>query len=164
MSSSDRRSLILALAAAAGLAACGFEPVLAPGGAGAGLVGRVAVEAPADRYDFALVEALESRLGRGGEGAFRLDYTITVETVRVAVTQENVTTRYNLVGRVDYRLLGAEGGRVAAGQVSSFVSYSASGTVIATEAARRDAEERLMRVLADSIVTRLYADLAGQAG
>ena len=33
------------------------------------------------------------------------------------------------------------------------MSYSALGTVIATEAARRDAEERLMRVLADAIVT-----------
>ena len=163
MSSSDRRTLILSLAALAGLSACGYRPVLAPGGPGAGLIGRVALRDPSSRYDFALVEALEARLGRGGEGAYRLDYTISVESERVAVTQQNVTTRYNLVGQVDYRLRAAEGGRVASGRVNSFVSYSASGTVIATEAAQRDAEERLMRVLADSLVTRLYAELAGQA-
>ena len=57
MSSSDRRRVILSLAALAGLAGCGYEPVLAPSGPGAGIVGRVAIEAPRNRYDFALVEA-----------------------------------------------------------------------------------------------------------
>ena len=163
MSSSDHRRLILSLAALAGLSACGYRPVLAPGGPGAGLIGRVALRDPASRYDFALVEALDARLGRAGDGAFRLDFSISVRSERVAVTQENVTTRYNLVAPVDYRLLAAEGGRVASGSVTSFGSYSASGTVNATEAAQRDAEARLMRVLADSVVTRLYAELAGQA-
>ena len=163
MSSSDRRRLILSLAALAGLAGCGYRPVLAPGGPGAGLVGRVALRDPSNRYDFAFVEALEARLGRAGVGAYRLTYSIDVDSERVAVTQQNVTTRYNLIGEVEYRLVAADGGRVASGRVNSFVSYSASGTVIATEAARRDAEERLMRVLADSLVTRLYAEVVGQA-
>jgi len=163
MSSSDRRRVILSLAALAGLAGCGYEPVLAPSGPGAGIVGRVAIEAPRGRYDFALVEALEARLGRAAEGDWVLEHSVSVKRVRVAVTQRNVTTRYNLVGTADYRLRAASGGRVAAGEVSSFVSYSALGTVIATDAARRDAEERLMRVLADAIVTRLYAAFAGRA-
>jgi len=126
-------------------------------------VGRVTVEAPGNRYDFALVAALEDRLGRASDGAWRLEHDIDVEAVRVAVTQTNVTTRYNLVGTATYRLRETASGKVAtSGDVSSFISYSASGTVIATEAARRDAEERLMRVLADAIVTRLYADFARQ--
>ena len=141
MSSSDRRRLILGLAALAGLSACGYRPVLAPGGPGAGIVGRVTVAAPGTRHEFALVEALEARRGRAADGAWVLEHDVRVETVRVAVTQENVTTRYNLVGAADYRLRDSASGKVAAsGEVSSFISYSASGTVIATEAARRDAE------------------------
>lgn len=151
------------LASILGLAACGYQPVLAPGGAGAGLVGRVTLAPPRDRYDFELVAALEERLGRASDGDWVLEHDIRVNSVRVAVTQQLATTRYNLVGEAEFRLRELASRKIAAeGTVSSFISYSASGTVIATEAARRDAEERLMRVLADAIVTRLYAEFARQ--
>ena len=44
-----------------------------------------------------------------------------------------------------------------AGKVSSFTSWSASGSVVATSSAEDDAHRRLMRMLADQIVTRLLA-------
>jgi valyl-tRNA synthetase len=43
------------------------------------------------------------------------------------------------------------------GDVNTFTSYSASGTLVATNASEIDAGHRLMRLLADQIVTRLIA-------
>ena len=58
-----RRRFLLALPLLA-LAACGFEPVYGPGGAGTALQNRVLVDAPEDRFGYFLVREVESRLGR----------------------------------------------------------------------------------------------------
>lgn len=161
MSSFDRRSfLILPLA----LAACGFTPVYGPGGAGTALRGRVRVQAPDSPDSYLLVRTLEDRLGRAaGTPAYELSYTLTTETEGQAVTASNETTRYSLVGRVDYTLTSVATGTIAAsGQVENFTGYSATGSTVETLAGERDASERLMTILADQVVTRLYAtpDLA----
>jgi LPS-assembly lipoprotein len=44
---------------------------------------------------------------------------------------------------------------VISGSVDNFTSYSATGTTVATLAAERDAQERLMIQLADQIFVRL---------
>ncbi|HCQ58330.1 MAG TPA: hypothetical protein DIU10_10575, partial [Sulfitobacter sp.] len=46
---------------------------------------------------------------------------------------------------------------VTSGKVESFTGYSATGTTVATRAAELDAQERLMVILADLVVSRLYA-------
>ena len=51
----------------------------------------------------------------------------------------------------------ATGTRVAGGTVDSFTSYSATGSTVAGLAAEEDAYLRLMRLLADQIVSRLLA-------
>lgn len=63
-----RRRFLLALPLLA-LAACGFEPVYGPGGAGAALQNRVLVDAPEDRFGYFLVREVESRLGRAATPA-----------------------------------------------------------------------------------------------
>ena len=70
MSSFDRRTFLLGLTALAG---CGFEPVYAPGGAGAGLRGRIDIVPPADEEGFALVKRLEARLGAAQTAEYVLD-------------------------------------------------------------------------------------------
>ena len=47
--------------------------------------------------------------------------------------------------------------RVQSGEVSTFTAYSTTGSPVATAAARRDAEDRLMVALADQLVSRLLA-------
>jgi LPS-assembly lipoprotein len=42
-------------------------------------------------------------------------------------------------------------------EVSNFTGYSTFGTPVATQAAERDAEARLMQMLADQMLTRLVA-------
>lgn len=156
MSSFDRRTfLILPLA----LAACGFTPVYGPGGAGAALRGRVRVQEPESPDSYLLVRTLEDRLGRpAGAPAYELRYILTTKSEGQAVTATNETTRYSLVGRVDYTLTALATGTIAAsGQVDNFTGYSATGSTVETLAGERDASERLMTILADQIVTRLYA-------
>ncbi|WP_330449555.1 hypothetical protein FLP41_04955 [Paracoccus marcusii] len=50
---------------------------------------------------------------------------------------------------------------ITQGRVSSFTSYSTTGTTISTLAAEGDARERLALMLADQVVTRLLAAASG---
>jgi LPS-assembly lipoprotein len=158
MSSFNRR-LVLLLPLA--LAACGFTPAYAPGGAATRLLGTVEVQDPTDKNGFDLVERLEERLGRPESPRYDLAYTITTEAVGVGITTENQITRFNLKGVIDYSLTDrATGARVAGGRVQSFTAYSATGSTVAGLAAEEDAAYRLMRILADQIVARLIGDAA----
>ncbi|WP_309664571.1 LPS assembly lipoprotein LptE [Tabrizicola sp.] len=155
MSSFNRRSLILLPVA---LAACGFTPAYAPGGAANKLLGTVWVQDPTDKYGFDLVERLEERLGRPEDRRYDLAYTITTEAVGVGITTENQITRFNLKGVIDYTFSDhATGERLAGGRVQSFTAYSATGSTVAGLAAEEDAALRLMRILADQITARLIA-------
>jgi LPS-assembly lipoprotein len=164
MSSSDRRTL-LCLLAGLPLAACGFSPVYAPGGPAAALRGRIRVDAPTDRNGFDFVERLEERLGRPQAPIYDLSYTIKTNQISVGITPDNDITRYNLTGRVDWSVTDrTSGARVAGGTAESFTSFSATGSTVAGLAAEEDAGLRLMRILADQIVTKITATAPGWAG
>ncbi len=155
MSSFNRRAILFLPLA---LAACGFTPAYAPGGAATALLGTVRVQDPTNKNGFDLVERLEERLGRPENHRYDLTYTITTQAVGVGVTTENEITRFNLKGVIDYTLSDhATGARLAGGRVQSFTAYSATGSTVAGLAAEEDAAYRLMRILADQIVARLIA-------
>lgn len=156
-----RVSRRLLIAAPLALAACGFTPAYAPGGAATALLGAVRVQDPADRNGFDLVERLEERLGRPETVRYDLKFAIETESVGVGITTENEITRFNLKGVVDYTLTErATGARVSGGTVQSFTSYFTTGSTVAVLAAEEDAATRLMRILADQIVARLVAPTA----
>lgn len=160
MSLLNFRALILMLPL---LAACGFTPVYGPGGTGSALQNRVLVTAPEDRYSFVLTREIETRLGRAKNAAYGLDVTITTTQERLAIDPEGNTTRFNLVGVADYALRDIASGQiVTSGTVENFTGYSATGTTVATLAGEQDAQDRLMTILAEQIVTRLYAADLGQ--
>lgn len=155
-----RRTLLLAPLA---LAACGFTPVYGPGGTASGLRGKVKVAAPATIDAYQLVQHLEERLGQPEQPIYSLSLTLKSGAQGQAITAANETTRYSLVGKVDYVLRHRESGEIAAsGTVENFTGYSATGSTVETLTAERDARVRLMVILADQITTRLYAtaDLA----
>lgn len=160
MSSLNRRTFLLAPLA---LGACGFTPVYAPGGTGAALQNRVLVDAPNDKDSYLLTREIEGRLGRAGDPAYGLALNITTSEQQLAIDRSGYTGRFHLIGKVDYVLRDlATGQVVTSGQVDNFTGYSATGTTVATLAGEQDAEERLMIMLADQIVTHLYAaDLSG---
>ena len=157
MWSSDRRKFLV-LAGALALAGCGFTPAYGPQGGGAALLGGVEADAPKTRDEFALVRRLSERLGPPGAARYRLAYKLSTETIGQAITPDNATTRYSLTGSSEYTLHDRGSDAVLlTGRVSSFTSWSATGSIVATQAAEADAHERLMRMLADQIVTRLLA-------
>ena len=101
MSSYSRRSLLLSLTA---LSACGFEPVYAPGGRAEGLRGRIDLAAPADEEGYALVERLEQRLGQPAGADLGMTADIYVSEEAVGFLPDGTISRYNVSGRVDWRL------------------------------------------------------------
>ena len=140
------------------LASCGFTPVNAPGQSGTALHGRVQVIDPETRNDFLLVQRLEERLGRASAPAYVLSFDIAVEEKDLAIDLEGDVRRFNLIGETTYALRDIQSGEVrASGKVDTFTGFSATGTTVAALAAERDANARLMQILADEIVVRLQA-------
>jgi LPS-assembly lipoprotein len=108
------------------------------------------------------VQRLEERLGRPRDAKYRLAYSISTATTGLGITPADVITRNTVEGVVDWTLSDStSGARLTGGKVQSFTSYSATGSTVAGQAAAGDAQTRLMRILADQIVTRLIAT-AGQ--
>ena len=161
MSLCDRRT-VLGLIAVAPLAACGFTPVYAPGGSGSALRGQIRADAPNTRLGFEMVARLEDRLGRGDAAQYDLSYVITTEQSGLAITGADDITRVNITGTLRYAVV-ARGTEqpVTSGEVSTFTAYSTTGSPVATAAARRDAEDRLMIALADQMVSRLISTASG---
>ncbi len=156
---SGRRALLFLPLA---LAACGFTPVYAPGGTASALRGKVEVAAPETVDSYLLVQNLEDRLGRPSQPDYKLALALAIREQGQAVTAENETTRYSLVGRVDYKLIDITSDEVISeGSVDNFTGYSATGSTLETLASERNARERLMIILADQLTTQLYtvADL-----
>jgi len=154
MSSFKRRFLLLALPA---LAACGFEPIYGTGGSAEGLRGSIIVDDPTTLNSFNLVAQLEQRLGRPQAPVYGMSVTLNVEEKGLAISGSNDITRYNVLGSAVYVLrdLGTDE-QVYEGRVNTFTAYSASAQPVATLAAERDANARLMSALANKITTDLF--------
>ncbi len=140
------------------LASCGFQPVYGPNGSATGLLNTIAVDPPVDREGFFLVRQLEERLGRPAETKYRLAIELSVAQEDRAIDPDGDIRRFHLIAGASYSLIEANTGKVThSGKVSDFVGYSATGTTVATLAAKRAAQERLMTILADEIVLQLQA-------
>ena len=110
---------------------------------------------------FELVARLEDRLGRPRSAVYALSYRISTEAEGIAISETNDTTRIRLNGRADYTLREAgTGQQLLAGEVSSFAAYSTTGSTLATDSAARDAETRLMVLLADLMADALISGAA----
>jgi len=82
----------------------------------------------------------------------------------IAIDRSNVSARANLIGTVRYTLTELETGKVVdRGETTNFTGYSTFDTPIVTRAAERDAEKRLMQMLADQMLTRLVASAASRS-
>lgn len=139
------------------LSACGLEPIYGAKGAGKRLFGKVRPRDPDTYQDFSFNTRIAERLGPDEGAVFDLDYRLSIGVVAQAITQEQVTTRYSLNGTADFVLKDRNGKALTSGRVSTFSSYSTTGTTIATLTAEADARRRLARMLADQVVTRLLA-------
>ncbi|MEM6479424.1 MAG: LPS assembly lipoprotein LptE [Pseudomonadota bacterium] len=151
----DRRSVFPVLAASLA-ASCGFAPVY---GTGDALRGQVRLGTPTSANAFALVRALEFRLGALEEPRFDLAVDVDLDEEGSVITRTSEIDRFTITGRAAYVLTSLGGDAVTSGTSRASASYSASSTPMATRASRSDAQGRLMEMLADDIV----ADLARAA-
>ncbi|MGR3632844.1 MAG: LPS assembly lipoprotein LptE [Limimaricola soesokkakensis] len=148
-----RRALLLGALALGG---CGFAPAYGPDNDAARLRGKVAVEAPASFPGYLLRARLLDRLGAPVEPLYELDVETSEEVEQAAISADGAVLRYRLLGRASYALRPLAGGpALAEGAVEEFAGYSATLGTVASDAAERDARERLAVLLADQIVTRL---------
>ena len=149
-------------AAPLALAACGFTPVYGPGGGGQALQGAIRATDPANPTDYAFVRRFEERMGRGA--LYNLGYTLTVSQTGMGSTSTGSTTRIRLDGRATLVLSdAATGAALLRETVSGFTGYSTTGNTAATLAAKQDARERLMVILADKAVDVLLLNAADLA-
>ena len=147
--------LILPLLA---LTACGFTPVFGTNGNANVLLISVLVQEPKNREGYSLTKQIEKRLGRATDPRFNLEVTITTSEAALNVDSTGNINRYNVLGLVEYTLRDTQTGQIAAsGRVDSFTGYSASGTTVSAQAAKEDAQERLMIILADLLISNLIA-------
>ena len=159
MLSFNRRFFLLGAAALGG---CGFTPVLGTQGSANRLQNNILVDAPKDRPGFLLTSELEDRLGRATTPRYGLSYKIELSEAPFAISTNDVSLGFDLLGEITYQLRDLGTGEVVSkGMVENFTSYSASGSTVATQVAERDANTRLMTILADQIVTRLYVAANG---
>ena len=165
---SDRRGFLRGGLGALALGGCGFQPLYDEGAAPSRMAGRVEVSIVEGGPGFALRERLTERLGPATAPAYRLDVTLRLTRTGVALTQKNVTTRFDVIGTAEYTLVPLAGGTpVASGVVRSITGYSApeseTASAFASRAAEQDADHRLAIVLADSILQRLALSADGWA-
>lgn len=150
-----RRAVLLGAAAAAtSLTACGFTPAYGPNGGAGVLQNNVLVRAPEAPLDYFLTRRLEERLGRPSAPTFALDYSLRTRTVGTA--DSGGSTRQQITGVATWALKQIGTTIVLAeGRSENFTGYSNTGATVSETAARDDARERLMTILADQIVDDL---------
>ena len=137
------------------LVGCGYAPVHGTDPKIKKLYTSVFVQAPKNRVEFELVRNLEKQFIKNSSSKYELNYTLTIEEEKVVVSASQTLERYNLFGSLKYSLTDKDGSLALTNMAKSFASYSATGTPLATERAKRDAQDRLMAILAEQVLTRI---------
>ena len=156
MLSFDRRT-VLALLAGLAAAGCRFEPAMRKGRPAASLPGQFEVFVPGDRTAYLLEERLSTRLGSSGDlPGYALMVEFEISEGKAAAGGSGGVDRIALSGTARYTVSDpASTDRLTEGFVRGSVTFSSIEEIIAADAARRDAEQRLVNLIADRIVTRL---------
>jgi LPS-assembly lipoprotein len=145
----NRRIMLIGAVALAG---CGFQPSYGPNSAASDLRGSVQVEAAQDRNSYTLAHQLEDIFARPTDPKYLLKFNAETSEASVGITPDQEITRYHVTGIATYTLVEMATGQVlTSGEARSFTAYSATGSTVSSVTATRDANERLMTILADQI-------------
>lgn len=165
MSSSDRRSVLFALAALPVLGACGFEPLYSEGGTAARLRNQVAVAAIPGREGYFLRQRLLRRFGTPvAEPQYELRVRYTTTARALTITSANDTVRLSILGSGAFEFVDRTTRQVLATDTvtadASYAAPSGSGVIVtpspaAARVAAEDAEERVANAVAEGIADRV---------
>ena len=139
------------------LSACGVSPVDKQGSAAAGLVNQRTFPVVEGRFDFELRERLIERLGAAAPDArYRLSFDLDIESRDLVVSEAADIIRYNLTGVANFTVADrATNALLYRDKVKSLTAYSTTSDTYPTTVAERAANIRLVRSLADLMVTRM---------
>jgi LPS-assembly lipoprotein len=157
----------LVLAALTALGGCGFTPLYATPGVGAGLSHIQVVAPPQDRVGFLLREDLDDAFGHqlGAPPQYRLEMALKEVRQAHGLTANATAQRYELDMRVDYTLTDIATGKVVdRGSVISNLSYDSADQPYAGIAARQDTQDRLASDAAQKIQMQVAGWMAAHAG
>ncbi|MEM6546709.1 MAG: LPS assembly lipoprotein LptE [Pseudomonadota bacterium] len=158
MSSSNRRQAILAAAGAVVTLSGCFRPMLAETSSGSGMRGKVALPSIDGRFGYYLNEALETRLGRPGNTAFRLEIAADLTEQGLAIAQDNTVTRVRLVAVANWALYrDGQAEPVLEQRTITQSGYDATASLFATRQTRLDIERRLARDIGERIARHILA-------
>lgn len=164
MSSSDRRTFLLALAALP-VAGCGFTPVYKEGGAGRALIGRLRFNLIESRAGFVLLETLESRFGSADTAEFDVNIELMTEEKVLTLTAATSLDRITLKGAaVVHVTRHADQSEVFTDKLRETVHYTSSAETGVSRQAKLDAHDRLARALGEKIILRLSSTARDWAG
>lgn len=140
------------------LAGCGFQPMYAPAGGGAG-IGPVQISTIEGKAGHVLRTELTRLLGvENGQGGppMHLDITLREVVAPLGIRIDELATRAELRLTANYVLTPANGGRVMRGSVVSVVNYDIPTAAFGEITAQDDARERA----AETLAQRFRAELA----
>jgi LPS-assembly lipoprotein len=139
------------------LSACGFSPVYKQGSAASGLFNQMTFPVVEGRFDFELRERLIERLGTAAPDArYRLSFDMEIESRDLVVNEASDIIRYNLTSVANFTVTDrATNALLFRDEVKSLTAYSTTSDTYPTTVAERAANIRLVRSLADLMVTRM---------
>ncbi|MEO1091248.1 MAG: hypothetical protein AAFX81_11470 [Pseudomonadota bacterium] len=160
----------MALLAAGGLGACGFEPVygrLDDDGALAAELRAISLPDAVDRISFEFRSALADQLSptrRRDVPRYALSYQLTRYVQDLAVQLDATVTRKDLVLIVVYQMVDlAENRVVDRGQIQRLASFNISGEPFGDQVAEEDAERRAAGAAAVAVRQLLVAHFRRRA-
>ncbi len=166
-----KRSAALALIAALGLSACGFRPLYGtssiPEGAetafGSIRIAPVSATNDSDRIGYLVSDALDRALHTPGHNEtprYELKLALADERRGLSIQDDTSTTRYNYRLTADWTLIPVGSTTpIATGRAETTSSYNVVDSQYATQIARKDAEDRAAREIAEQIKLRLAVAL-----
>lgn len=145
------------------LSNCGFQPALKKNVTSFPEMGQFEVSVTGGRASFFLEELISQRLGlNNGATKYQLNAELDVSERDEAVPNAGGINRKLLQGEMTYVIWSAAATEIIAdGIVSGSASYSGGGGNVASEAARLDAEKRMLTQIADRLYSQLIVTANG---
>lgn len=143
-------------------ASCGFTPTHQKSGVSRSVIGDVYLPEATDPNEFTFRERVRRRLGdAGAEATYQLESTIALLEEGIAITQASDITRNRIQGTASWKLISVSDKQVVfEGETSAFSGFDATDSAFAARSARRAAETRVVRELAELTTARLLTYLS----
>ena len=155
----DKQKYLLAVLCSVFIASCSFEPAwIAEENKTKILWRRVHIQEPITRNEFRLNRYLASRIGHAKDAEFFLEYELSTETKRTALSFDGKAYRIRILGEVKFSLIHSEKDTILlSSSVKDSLGYSDAILAVTDQASERDAYKRLMVLLGDRIVDELLS-------